>query len=629
MLIRLLDLPRLAKQILVLFVDVILCSISVWLAFLLRVGEFPFLLDVAFPPVVVGIALMIPIFIKFGLYRAVFRYADSLAFTVVARATVAYGFFYFSVFTVVGVQDIPRSIGVLQPLLLFAGIAGSRIVASKFLILEPESEVSDGIQSVLIYGAGKTGRSLAANLQRYRTVSIAGFVDDDPTLHGSLVSGVRIYKAAELSTLLKNRGAGTVLLAIPSLSRAKRLEIFDFFSKTSTAWTVRMVTGVAQLIQGEVALADFKSLEISDLIGRDPVAPDESLMLEKVKGRVVLVTGAGGSIGSELCRQLIRLGPAKLLLFDHSEYALYQICEELKLNHPTRSDDIVPLLGSVLFSSRLDEIMRVWRPATIYHAAAYKHVPIVEANVIEGIRNNVFGTLELLQSAVRAGALDFVLVSTDKAVRPKSVMGASKRLAEMLVSSLGASAGALCVSVVRFGNVLESSGSVVPIFKQQILAGGPITITHMDMTRYFMTIPEAAQLVVQAGAMGKGSEVFVLDMGKPIKIADLAKTMVMLSGKSVRDASNTTGEIELKVVGMRPGEKLHEELLIGRNPHPTAHPRIFKANEPIPTWSELSKALGVLRQEIELGDSDSVKKLVTATVQDFEPRAYSVGSTVL
>jgi FlaA1/EpsC-like NDP-sugar epimerase len=376
------------------------------------------------------------------------------------------------------------------------------------------------------------------------------------------------------------------------------------------------------LASGRVTVQDFRELDIEDLLGRDPVPPDAELLARDLAHKTVLVTGAGGSIGSELCRQILRQQPARLLLLDHSEFALYSIHQELEqlCHHEGFAAELTPLLGSVNHEVRLREVCGAYRPHTIYHAAAYKHVPLVESNPVEGARNNVFGTLNMARAARDSGVARFVLVSTDKAVRPTNIMGASKRMAELVLQAIAAEGtGSTCFSMVRFGNVLGSSGSVVPLFRRQLEAGGPLTVTHAEVTRYFMTIPEAAQLVLQAGAMAQGGEVFVLDMGEPVRILDLAQRMVELSGLKVRDATNPQGDIEIAITGLRPGEKLYEELLIGDNPAPTSHPRIMKAHEDCLPWSELQLQLDRLRQAAELGDEAGIRTVLRACVQGFEP----------
>ena len=415
---------------------------------------------------------------------------------------------------------------------------------------------------------------------------------------------------------------------MPSASRQRRNELLELASQAHVQ--VRTLPGIMELANGQVSVSDLRELEIEDLLGRDPVPPQPQLLDKNLRGKVVLVTGAGGSIGSELCRQIIQSGPTQLLLLELNEYALYKVnqdLEKLQAEGLAHRVELIPLLGSVQNAERLREIMRTWRPHTVYHAAAYKHVPLVEHNPAEGVKNNVFGTLLTAQMAAEQGVEDFVLVSTDKAVRPTNIMGTSKRLAEMALQALAADpaqASNTRFSMVRFGNVLGSSGSVVPLFRQQIKEGGPITLTHADITRYFMTIPEAAQLVIQAGAMATGGDVFVLDMGEPVKIIDLARRMVELSGLSIKDANNPGGDIELKINGLRPGEKLYEELLIGDNPLPTQHPRIMKAHEDFLDWARLTLKLEHLQQSLAINDVPQIRTLLKELVPGYQPEVEVV-----
>jgi FlaA1/EpsC-like NDP-sugar epimerase len=478
---------------------------------------------------------------------------------------------------------------------------------------------------VLIYGAGTTGRQLAAAMANSHEMQVTGFLDDDDRLHGHMLNGQPIYNPADLDSLASTLNISDVLLAMPSLSRRRRNEILNQLRTTHMA--VRTLPSLTDLAQGKVSISDLRELDIDDLLGREPVAPNHILLAKNIVGKVVLVTGAGGSIGSELCRQILAVGPSKLLLIEQSEFALYGIHQELEEKLSGRDIVLVPLLASVQDDDRMREIMSTWHPDTVYHAAAYKHVPLVEHNPAAGIKNNVLGTLRTAQAAAENGVTDFVLISTDKAVRPTNVMGASKRLAEMALQALaahqagtaGGITGGTKFSMVRFGNVLGSSGSVVPKFRQQIRDGGPITLTHPDVTRYFMTIPEAAQLVIQAGAMAKGGDVFVLDMGQPVKIMDLARRMVELSGLTVKDEEYPEGDIEIAVTGLRPGEKLYEELLIGDNPKPTVHPRIMKAHEDFMPWAEFETKLKALDIALNVNDVGVIRLMMQQLVVGYTP----------
>ncbi|RYG87866.1 MAG: polysaccharide biosynthesis protein, partial [Alphaproteobacteria bacterium] len=453
---------------------------------------------------------------------------------------------------------------------------------------------------------------------------VMGFLDDDERLHGQLMMGQPVYSPAEIEALVEKHELTDVLLAIPSASRKRRTQILELIRPLGVA--IRTVPGVDDVARGRVRTSDLRELDIDDLLGREAVAPDESLLDRNIRGKTVLVSGAGGSIGSELCRQILGCAPTALLLVDCSEPALYSIHHELDARARQTEEKValVPLLASVLDEARIRSILSAWKPDTIYHAAAYKHVPLVEHNPIEGVRNNVFGTLALAQLASEAEVSDFVLISTDKAVRPTNVMGTTKRLAEQILQAISQTSQSTHYSMVRFGNVLGSSGSVVPLFRKQIAAGGPITITHPEITRYFMTIPEAAQLVIQAGAMGKGGEVFVLDMGEPVKIVDLARMMVELSGLTLTEADKGEGDIELSFVGLRPGEKLYEELLIGNSPEATSHPRIMRANEHFLPWGELRLRLDEMQAAMDRGDVAAVVDLLKIVVPEYTPDQHLV-----
>ena len=627
--VPILALPRAAKRFVALSIDLGLCVLTVWLAFYLRLGEFVALSGTALWAVAASVSIVLPIFVVSGMYRAIFRYSGWPALLAVARAVGIYGLLYASVFTAIGVAGVPRTVGIIQPILLLLFVGASRALARLWLgdqylsILKRASR-----PKVLIYGAGTTGRQLAAAMANSHEMQVAGFLDDDDRLHGHVLNGQPIYNPADLDNLATTLNISDVLLAMPSLSRKRRNEILSQIRLARVA--VRTLPSVTDLAQGKVSISDLRELDIDDLLGREPVTPNHILLVKNIVGKVVLVTGAGGSIGSELCRQILAVNPAKLLLIEQSEFALYAIHQELEeklagLDVAT-PPVLVPLLASVQDDDRMREIMSTWHPDTVYHAAAYKHVPLVEHNPAAGIKNNVLGTLRTAQAAAENGVSDFVLISTDKAVRPTNVMGASKRLAEMALQAHAATqAGGMGVtgstrfSMVRFGNVLGSSGSVVPKFRQQIREGGPITLTHPEVTRYFMTIPEAAQLVIQAGAMAKGGDVFVLDMGQPVKIMDLARRMVELSGLTVRDVQNSEGDIEIAVTGLRPGEKLYEELLIGENPRTTVHPRIMKAHEEFIPWAEFEAKLTALELALNVNDVGVIRLMMQQLVAGYIP----------
>ena len=619
--VHILALPRAAKRFVALSVDLVLCILTVWLAFYLRLGEFIALSDNAFWAVGASICIALPIFVLSGLYRAIFRYGGWPALLAVANAVSIYGLLYALIFTAIGVAGVPRTVGIIQPILLLLFVGASRALARVWLgdqylnILKRASR-----PKVLIYGAGRTGRQLAAAMANSHEMQIVGFLDDDDRLHGHVLNGQPIYKPTDLVNLATSLTISDVFLAMPSLNRKRRNEILTQIRTARVA--VRTLPSVTDLAQGKVSISDLRELDVDDLLGREPVMPNHILLAMNVRSKVVMVTGAGGSIGSELCRQILNVGPTKLLLIEQSEFALYRIHQQLDGKLAGREIILVPLLASVQDNERMHEIMTTWYPDTVYHAAAYKHVPLVEHNPAEGIKNNVLGTLRTAKAAADNGVSDFVLISTDKAVRPTNIMGASKRLAEMTLQALAARTSGTKFSIVRFGNVLGSSGSVVPKFRQQIRDGGPITLTHPEINRYFMTIPEAAQLVIQAGAMAKGGDVFVLDMGQSVKIIDLAYRMVELSGLTVKDEENPNGDIEIEITGLRPGEKLYEELLIGNNPRPTPHSRIMKADEEFIPWVELEGRLRSLEMALNMNDVGVIRlmmeKLVTGYTASHE-----------
>lgn len=600
-------------------VDALLCLLTVAAAYYLRLGVWVIPSGTQWFSYACALILSIPLFIAGGLYRAIFRYAGWGALVAVARACAIYGFIYAFIFTAAGVASVPRTVGLIQPLLLFLIIGTSRALTRYWLgggyrMLNR----LNARRRVLIYGAGSSGRQLAAGLASSDDMLVVGFVDDDRKLHGSVLNGKMIYPPDELDMLITKLAVSDLLLAIPSASRSRRNDIFGLVRHTSAS--IRTLPGLADLAHGRVTVNDLRELDIEDLLGRDAVAPNHDLLSKNIAGKTVLVTGAGGSIGSELCRQALLMRPAVLLLVELSEFNLYTIHQELEkltINAGLEGIQLVALIASVQDQLRIDSILASWRPHTIYHAAAYKHVPLVEHNPIEGVRNNVFGTLNMAQLAKKYDVQDFVLISTDKAVRPTNVMGATKRVAEQILQALAVEDSKTRFSMVRFGNVLGSSGSVVPLFRKQIKAGGPVTITHEDITRYFMTIPEAAQLVIQAGAMATGGEVFVLDMGDPVKIVDLARRMIELSGLTIQEADNPDGDITIEFVGLRPGEKLYEELLIGDNPATTEHTRIMKARDDHMAWHDLSRELASFEAAIEQEDVKRLRTVLNNIVSDF------------
>lgn len=620
---RILDIPRVAKRSIALAVDAFLCSLTVWLAFCLRLDGWVVLSPTQWLTIPASIAVAIPIFIRFGLYRAIFRFIGWEAFFSIVKAVGLYGFIYATIFTSISIPGIPRTVGILQPLLLLIAVGLSRF-AVRYLFGDTYRRIwrGDGQSCVIIYGAGSIGRQLTSALSNSGDQKVIGFLDDDPTLHNSIISGVKVYDPNELSTLIARYNIRTVLLALPTLRAARRKEIIESLRGERVA--VRIAPNVSEMTQGRLDPASFQELDVNDLLGREPVEPDEEFLQRDIRGKIVLVTGAGGSIGSELCRQILAVEPAQLLLVEHSEYGLYAIHNELCRQFPSLSSRVTPLLASVRDDQRIREIMATWSIDTIYHAAAYKHVPLVEHNPIEGIRNNVLGTEVVAKAASDHEVASFVLVSTDKAVRPTNIMGASKRLAEMVLQALAEDCTTTVFSMVRFGNVLGSSGSVVPLFRQQIREGGPITLTHPEITRFFMTIPEASQLVIQAGSMAQGGDLFILNMGEPVKIIDLARRMVELSGHTVKDEANIDGDIEFVMTGLRPAEKLYEELLIGDNLSPSLHPLIMRAQEDFLPWPALQEQISRLVAVMDAGKVEEAKELLATLVSGYQPNAEIV-----
>jgi len=620
--------PRRVKQVMVLGIDATLLWLTCVLALSVRLEKLVLMGPAMGWMLGVGLALVLPLFIMTGMYRAIFRYTGLQVMFTLNKVLAFYCACYALLFTVVSVPGVPRSLGLLQPTLFAFAVISSRLLMRHWLG-NGSASLRRGLPRVLIYGAGSAGRQLATGLAQSLEVLVLGYVDDDERLHGHVLNGLTIFPPAQLKRVVGRQNVQQIYLAMPSLSRRRRNEIIE--SLLHLKVQVRTLPGLMALADGQVEVSDLKELDIEDLLGRDPVPPNPLMISKNTTGKVVLVTGAGGSIGSELCRQILKARPACLLLLELTEYALYAIEQDLRQQMQAeglQGVQLIALLADVRNRPRMAEVMRTWRPHTVYHAAAYKHVPLVEHNPAEGVRNNVLGTWVTAEQALAFGVKDFVLVSTDKAVRPTNVMGASKRLAEMVLQAMAQRAQQqghrLRLSMVRFGNVLGSSGSVVPLFRQQIRDGGPITLTDERITRYFMTIPEAAQLVIQAGAMASGGDVFVLDMGESVRIIDLARRMVELSGLTVQDEANPEGDIAIEVTGLRPGEKLYEELLIGDNPMPTQHPRIMKAHEEFLPWPQLQAKLDELMQAVDANNVPAIRALIQKLVSGYQPEGEVV-----
>ncbi len=599
--------------------DFILVLFSVELAFFLRLGVYDWSgvrwRDIETALVAAAIAL--PVLWLFGCYRQVFRYFEWDSVRRIFSATLLYGAIFGTLVMIAHYPGVPRTVGLIHPPLLLIAIVASRIGASRLMRGVPPERGSR--LPVIIYGAGDAGRQLDLAISTSREMEVVALVDDDSRLHGRLINGKRVLPPAALPQAIERHKVVKVMLALPSASHRRRREILD--DLVGLEVDVQTLPGIADLASGRVSINDLRKIDILDLLGRDIAEPDPELMERHIRGKVVLVTGAGGSIGSELCRQILALRPASLVMVEHSEFALYQIEQELaalRTLHGYQAE-LFPLLASVCDQRRMADIVAGFRPDTIYHAAAYKHVPLVEQNSIEGVRNNAIGTAVMGRLARQHGVSRFILISTDKAVRPTNIMGASKRLAELFLQAFAAEGGKTCFTMVRFGNVLGSSGSVVPLFQRQIAQGGPVTVTDVNVTRYFMTISEAVQLVIQAGTMASSGELFLLDMGEPVRIYDLARRMIELSGRQVRDAANPDGDIEIAEVGLRPGEKLYEELLIGESHQTTDHPRIMKANEPFLDWRILEGVIAALEDAIARGDTIGVSRIVKATVPEYTP----------
>lgn len=637
----LLELSRPTKRFVVVVLDLLLSLIAVWIAFYLRIDQ------AGLPQMqqkyvyLLAPLLAFPLFVRFGLYRAIFRYTGMAALATTAKAVGLYGALFFMAIILFKWDGVPRSVGLIQPMLFLLLVGTSRAMA-RFWLAGQSGKSYHGMGRLMIYGAGEAGAQTASALSVTREFVLLGFIDDDPAKIGRTINGLDIIGHDEVAEAVERMGVTDILLAAPSLGRARRNAIIAKLRELPVH--VRTLPGLVDLASGKVTVRDFQELDVEDLLGRAPVPPDEELLARNLSHKTVLVTGAGGSIGSELCRQIVLERPRKLVLVEHNEFGLYSIHRELEgLCVENRlSVEIVPLLASVANLERLREICQAHRPATVYHAAAYKHVPLVECNPSEGVLNNVFGTLNMARAAMESAAEYFVLVSTDKAVRPTNVMGATKRMAELVLQALAAAEsidfGLLngapqstvpnktVFAMVRFGNVLGSSGSVVPLFRRQLLEGGPLTVTHPEVTRYFMTIPEAAQLVLQAGAMAQGGEVFVLDMGQPVRIMDLARRMVQLSGLSLRDDSHPNGDIAIKITGLRPGEKLYEELLIGDNPEGTFHERIMKAREDYVPWPRFAPVLCQMRDAAMRSDERLIKEILRGYVHGYGPQTPQVVS---
>ena len=614
------SLSRVVKRLIMMFVDVLLIVTILTLSLSMRLGEWfwpqgDLVYLLFFAPLVA-----IPIFIKFGLYRAIVRYIGFKALWVIVQAVSLYALVWGVIVLLSGAQGVPRSVILINWILGMLLIGGSRIIGRWWFSDKKSYSVNafDKRKNVLVYGAGSAGIQLATALTYSQELNPIAFIDDEPTLSNHQIMGLKVHSSNNLGELVASMKIEEVLLAIPSVSRNRRNEIINNLEPYPVL--VRTVPGVSELAQGKLKINDLNVVSINDLLGRDPVPPNQNYLRADITNKVVMITGAGGSIGSELCRQIIQLQPKKIVLFEQNEFSLYTIDQELIQKN--LKIDIAPILGSVLDSKQVERVCKTFSVQTIYHAAAYKHVPMIELNNFSGIENNIFGTLSCAEAAVLSNVDTFVLISTDKAVRPTNIMGATKRFSEMILQALSKKYNdkATNFSMVRFGNVLDSSGSVIPLFNKQIKEGGPVTVTDPAIIRYFMTIPEAAQLVIQAGAMSKGGDVFVLDMGEPVKILYLAKKMIHLSGLNIKDSNNPNGDIEILFTGLRPGEKLYEELLIGDSVLETEHQLILRSNEEMLPWSDLKLILNKLKTSVDKQNLEGARQALIEAVPGYKPQ---------
>lgn len=614
-----LNLPPDVRRLLLVIGDVIAVLVAVWASFAIRLGDWwpDMLQDVVWLFLLAPI-ILIPTFAGVGLYRPILRYADeSLLYTIVFGVSVGI-LVMMAVWVFLREGLVPRSSWLICWLVLTALVGGGRLLLRRYLRRRFRSGTAR--TPVIVYGAGEAGAQLVNALRYGSGFEPVFFVDDNPRLWGSVVLGMKVWAPTKLPRLIARYEAPLILLALPSTSHRRRREILEGLAGLPAR--VMALPTLGELTSGARRIDEFREIDVQDILGRDSVQPNEALLRARVTGQAVMVTGAGGSIGSELCRQILALRPRRLVLFERSEFALYSIEQELDAmldNMGWPAIELVPLLGSVLHRQRLQEVMESFQVRTVYHAAAYKHVPIVERNPIEGVYNNVFGTLYAAQAADAAQVETFVLVSSDKAVRPTNVMGATKRLAELILQGLAGEEGTTRFCMVRFGNVLDSSGSVVPLFRDQIRKGGPVTVTHPDVERYFMTIPEAAQLVIQSSALAQGGDLFLLDMGEAVRILDLAQRMIALSGLVVRDESHPEGDIEIQFTGLRSGEKLREELLIDADDLPTVHPMIRRAHEEHQPWSVISDCLQRLDAAGRRFDYPLVRAILQEAVTEYQP----------
>lgn len=604
------NISRLQKQLIMMAFDTLIIVFILWASFSIRLGLLFEVQGAVAYLIYLTPIFALPIFIRFGLYKAVIRFISFKGLWAIVQAVSLYALLW-GVAAFLFIQDgIPRSVVIINWILSILLIGGSRLIA-RWLLTEFSNNQG---KKVIIYGAGSAGRQLLLALKSSHEYNPIAFVDDDESLIKRYIGGVEVLDKKYLKQAIEKHQIKEILLAIPSITTKHSRQIVNFLQDFPVQ--VRTLPGVSQIASGKVELSDLQKISIDDLLGRDRVKPNIELLGKNITEKVVFVSGAGGSIGSELCRQILSLKPKKLILYELSEFALYEIDKELSNNN----NKIIPLLGSVTNKARLIEIFNTFKVDSVYHAAAYKHVPMVEFNTTQGVNNNIFGTLNCALAAIKCRVKNFIFISTDKAVRPTNTMGATKRFGELILQALSKKQDITNFAMVRFGNVLGSSGSVIPLFTEQIKDGGPITVTDKNITRFFMTIPEAVELVIQAGSMSLGGDMFVLDMGSSIKIDDLARKMVHLSGLEIKDEAHPDGDIEIKYSGLRAGEKLYEELLIGDNIFSTKHPMIMRANEEEISWAELEVVIEKLKIELENNNPEAIRILLTKTISGFKPQ---------
>jgi FlaA1/EpsC-like NDP-sugar epimerase len=600
----------LKKWITTIIFDSFLCLGTVWFSYYLRVGVFYHIYDIEIIPIIASIIILLSSFTIFSIYYSFIRYSGLDTFLQLGKALLIYSIIFSIIFTFIGIEGVPRTLGIIQPIFLSLLIFISRALVRYILSTIEQISNKHVKQNLLIYGAGTAGRQIGDIINRNPNMNLLGFIDDNKNLQGNRINNKKIYSISELLQIKKKKKIDYIFISIPSLNKNKHSKILANLQKFLIP--VKTLPNINQLIDGKINLSNFKTPHFNDLLGRDIIVNNHTIPNKTITGKIVLISGGGGSIGSEICRQIYQLEPDKILILELNEYALYKIKQELEIFNKNKKKfpQILCFLGSVDDNFVVENIMLDFKPNIIFHAAAYKHVNLVEDNPISGLQNNLFGTITLAKSAIKHKVSHFILVSTDKAVRSTNIMGASKRLAEMSLLALNKKTKNTKFSIVRFGNVLGSSGSVIPKFYQQILEGGPITLTHPDVKRFFMTIGEAVQLVIETAKISKGGEIFILDMGKLVKIKDLAERLINLSGKTIKNIDNPMGDIEIKITGLLPGEKLYEEVLIKNNAKKTSNPKILKATESSLDWIKLSKQISLIKTYMLKSNISNIKKLL-------------------